>query len=305
MVEYLIATDGKYIMLSNTESVGSVVSVWRYPVKSMQGEELNGAIVTDRGVLGDRAYAVMDRTTGYIASAKHPRKWGKLLECRAGFVEPPQPSAPLPPVWITLPDGTAINSTQSDVDWVLSSVLGRDVTLLFKAPVAPIREANRSPIDGSSHPETIMQEKMAIAAPSDTFFDYAALHVLTTATINRLQQLYSAGRFEVRRFRPNLVVATVGDDGDFVENNWLGHSLAIGTQVHLHTIDPCPRCVVTTLAQGDLPRDLGILRTVAQHNAIASVTLAPGVVFPAVAGVYANVLQGGTICQGDSVWLGG
>lgn len=292
-------------MPTKTESVGSVVSVWRYPVKSMQGEELNGTLVTLRGVLGDRAYAVMDRTTGYIASAKHPRKWGKLLECRAAFVEPPQLGAPLPPVWITLPDGIVINSTQSDVDQVLSRVLGRDVTLLAEAPFAPIREADRSPIDGEEHPETIMQEKMAIAAPSNTFFDYAALHVLTTGTINRLQELYKAGRFEVHRFRPNIVITTVGDERDFVENNWLGHSLAIGTEVHLHTIDPCPRCVVTTLAQGDLPHDLGILRTVAQHNAVASVTLAPGVVFPAVAGVYASVLQSGTICRGDLVWLGG
>jgi hypothetical protein len=77
----------------------------------MQGEEINEAEITDRGVLGDRAYALMDRTTGHIASAKHPRKWSKLLQCRAVFVEPPQLGQPLPPVWITLPDGAVICST--------------------------------------------------------------------------------------------------------------------------------------------------------------------------------------------------
>jgi hypothetical protein len=77
-------------MSAKAMTVGSVVSVWRYPVKSMQGEEINGADITDRGILGDRAYALMDRTTGHIASAKHPRKWSKLLECRGAFVEPPQ-----------------------------------------------------------------------------------------------------------------------------------------------------------------------------------------------------------------------
>ena len=82
-----------------------------------------------------------------------------------------------------------------------------------------------------------------------------------------------------------------------------GYGLAMGGGVELHVLDPCPRCVVTTLAQGDLPHDPGVLRTIAQHNAVASVTLAPGVVLPAVAGVYASVLQTGTLHRGDAVWL--
>ena len=71
-----------------------MVAVWRYPVKSMQGEEVNGALLTDRGVLGDRSYAILVRATGHVASAKHPRKWSKLFACRAAFVEPPQPGLP-------------------------------------------------------------------------------------------------------------------------------------------------------------------------------------------------------------------
>lgn len=99
-------------------------------------------------------------------------------------------------------------------------------------------------------------------------------------------------------------MATLGGDADFVENGWLGRRLAVGEEVRLEAMDPTPRCVVTTLAQGGLPRDPGILRTVAHHGRAASVTLAPGVVLPAVAGLYAAVLREGTIRPGDLVAVG-
>ncbi len=283
--------------------VGSVVSIWRYPVKSMQGEEVDGAAIGERGVLGDRAYALLDRATGHIVSAKHPRKWSRLWACWARFAAPPRLGAPLPPVWITLPDGAVISSAQPDVDRVLSDVLGRDVSLVTQAPAAPTREADRTPLDSTADGETILEEVMARAAPAGTFFDYAPVHVLTTGTLARLSDLYPEGRFEVHRFRPNVVVAPADGERDFVENAWLGRPLAIGAQARLYLLDPCPRCVVTTLANDDLPRDPGILRTVTRHNAVASVTAAPGFVFEAVAGVYAGVLQAGTIRRGDVVSL--
>ena len=283
--------------------VGSVVAIWRYPVKSMQGEEVDGAAIGERGVLGDRAYALLDRATGHIASAKHPRKWSRLWACRARFAAPPRPDAPIPPVWITLPDGAVISSAEPDVDRVLSDVLGRDVSLVTQAPGAPTREANRTPIDSTEDGETILEEVMAGAAPAGTFFDYAPVHLLTTGTLARLSDLYPEGRFEVRRFRPNVVVAPADGERDFVENAWLARPLAIGAQARLYLLDPCPRCVVTTLATDDLPGDPGILRTVTRHNAVASATAAPGFVFEAVAGVYARVLQAGTIRRGDAVSL--
>jgi len=128
---------------------------------------------------------------------------------------------------------------------------------------------------------------MVFGLPQGTFFDAAAVHVLTTATLERLRALYPEGRFEVRRFRPNIVIETA-DGADFVENEWVGHALAIGDSVRLSITGPCPRCVMTTLAQGDLPRDTKILRTAAEHN-------------HASVGVYASVSQGGAIHRGDSV----
>src|SRR5438046_6791066 len=89
---------------------GSVVSLWRYPVKSMMGEELNAAEVTQRGLRGDRAYALVDRADGKVATAKNPRKWPHLFDFRATFIDPAGIGAPAAPIRITLPDGTLVTS---------------------------------------------------------------------------------------------------------------------------------------------------------------------------------------------------
>src|ERR687886_2875 len=100
---------------SSAAATGTVVSLWRYPVKSMMGEELNSSHVTERGLVGDRTYAVVDKQTGKVASAKNPRKWGKLFECRSIFVDsPPYNVKEIPPVRITFPDGTNIYSNHQD-----------------------------------------------------------------------------------------------------------------------------------------------------------------------------------------------
>jgi uncharacterized protein YcbX len=287
--------------------VGSVVSLWRYPVKSMIGEELNASAVTERGLLGDRVYALVDASDGKVASAKNPRKWGKLFDFRANFIQPPA-GEEMPPVRITLPDGTIVSSDQEEIDKILSNLLGREARLTAAAPQAPRLEEYWPEVDGvtpmgepvaSEYRETVT----AVPMPPGLFFDYGVLHLLTTGTIDRLRELYPQGRFEVRRFRPNIVVQPASGEKDFVENAWIGHTLAIGDEVRLRIIDPCPRCVMTTLPQGDVPSDPGILRTIAKHNNVKSATFAPGEVFPAVAGVYAAVLQGGTVRRGDTVRL--
>jgi uncharacterized protein YcbX len=102
--------------------------------------------------------------------------------------------------------------------------------------------------------------------------------------------LYPHGRFEVRRFRPNIVVETPEQEQEFVENTWIGRTIALGDEVRLSVTDRCPRCVMTTLAQGDLPKDAGILRTAARHN-------------QASVGIYASVLQVGILRRGDPVRL--
>src|SRR5687768_10443925 len=99
--------------------VGSVVSLWHYPVKSMMGEELNATEVTDRGLLGDRRYALVDSADGKVATAKNPRKWPRLFDFRAAFIEPAHAAAKVPPVRIALPDGTTVTSDQGDLNQIL------------------------------------------------------------------------------------------------------------------------------------------------------------------------------------------
>ena len=274
--------------MANTTQIGrgSVVSLWRYPVKSMMGEELNGAEVTERGLLGDRAYALLDSSTAKVVSAKNPRKWPNLFDFRAAFVEPPRTGEKIPPIRIALPNGTTLTSEQRELNQVLTNALGRAVTLATATPETPSLEEYWPDMEGLAHRETVTDE----AIPAGTFFDLAVTHVLTTATLDRLRDLYPQGRFEVRRFRPNIVVQPSSGDKTFVENAWIGHTLAIGDQVRLNITGPCPRCVMTTLSQGDLPKDPGILRTAAQHNQVN-------------VGVYAAVLRGGTIRRGDPLRL--
>ena len=264
--------------------LGAVVSLWRYPVKSMMGEELNAAEFTERGLLGDRAYALVDNSDGKAATAKNPRKWPRLFDFRATFIEPVRPAVKLPPVRIALPDGTTLTSDQGDLDQTLSEALDREVTFRAARDGAVNAEEYWPDIEGLDHRDTVTD----FTLPEGTFFDVAMVHLLTTATLDRLRELYPQGRFEVRRFRPNIVVQLASGEKGFAENAWVGRTLAIGTAVRLSITGPCGRCVMTTLAQGDLPKDPGILRTAAQHNHVN-------------VGVYAAVVRRGTICRGDPV----
>jgi uncharacterized protein len=231
--------------------VGSVVSLWRYPLKSMMGEELNATEVTKGGLVGDRAYALVDKSDGKVASAKNPRKWPQLFDFRAALTETPISGAKVRPVRITLPDGTAVESEQPDIDQILSKVLNREVKLSAAAGLPTATAEEYWPdIEGLDYRDTVTE----FGLPEGTFFDCAFVHVLTTATLDRLRMLYPQGRFEVRRFRPNIVVETANANKDFVENAWIGKMLAIGDAVRLRITGPCPRCVMTTLAQGDLPK---------------------------------------------------
>lgn len=278
------------------DDTGSVVALWRYPIKSMMGEELNATFVGRRGLLGDRARALVDTTDGKVASAKNPRKWPALFNFRAAYTSPPEVGKPLPPARITLPDGEYLQSDQADVASRLSQVLGREVELREQEPDAEsvVETTRPNPwmgtleeywpdIEGLAYRDKVTDEQM----PEGTFFDLATVHILTTATLDRLRELYPAGRFEVRRFRPNIVVQPADGQAGFLENDWIEREIQIG-DARLRVTGPCPRCVMTTLPQADLPKDPGILRAAAQHNAVA-------------VGVYATVLENGRVRRGDSV----
>ena len=292
-----------------SETVGTITALSRFPVKSMQGEPLTVAQVTEGGVVGDRAYALVEVNTGKVLSGKTPRLGTQLLGCRAAFVTPPRLGDELPPVRITLPDGASVTSDSRDGDATLSKFLGRDVTLQRAAPddfTIDHYHPDVEDLDPEGHRDTVTESKLGAAffaqagipsaVPAGSFLDLFPVSVLTTSTLAQLRSLRPDSRFDERRFRMNVVVDT-RDDG-FVENGWPGHTLELGDTVRLTVFIPDPRCVMTTLAQDDLPQDNEILRALAQHNRLD----VAGGLWPC-AGVYAIVEAAGSTQQGDRVAL--
>ena len=288
------------------QGVGSVKELWRFPVKSMKGERLDHADFTAGGVVGDRAYALVDVSTGKVVSAKSVKLFGGVLGCAAAFVEPPRSDGELPAVRITLPDGSSVTSDSDDADRALSGFFGRDVHLARTAPENFTIDQYHPDIedaDPSGHRDAVVEAKLGSAlfaqigapspVPAGSFFDVFPVSILTTSTMTRLNELQPESRFDVRRFRMNVIVET-GEAG-FVENGWIGRGLTIGSGARLDVAMPDPRCVMTTLAQDDLPGDREVLRALVQHNRL---DLGPMGHYPC-AGVYAVVGTSGTIRTGD------
>jgi uncharacterized protein YcbX len=282
------------------ESVGTVEALWRFPVKSMLGERLDEVLVTSRGVVGDRAFALIDGETGKIASAKNPRRWSNLLNCRAQYVEPPKTDDDLPPVRITLPDGTALYSTDARIDEALSEALGRRVKLTSQPPAQRVLENYHPDIEELPEAErdTVTDSDIGLLAPN-TFQDAAPLQLLSTATLARLTELRPEAAFDPRRFRANFVIETNETCVGFVENDWGGQTIALGPDVQARGVVAVPRCVMTTLGQEELPRDNSVLQTVARNNRIDVPTVGPS----PCAGLYAIVVSSGTVRRNDPVSL--
>jgi uncharacterized protein YcbX len=288
--------------------VGFVAELWRFPVKSMKGERLERAQLTEAGLVGDRAYALIDVDTGKVGSAKSVKLFPNLLACRAAFIAPPQAGREVPPVRIDLPDGTSVTSDSSDADRALSAYFRRDVKLARAAPddfTIDQYHPNIEDLDPAGHRDTIVEQKLGsaffaeVGLPSPVavgaFFDLFPLSVITTSTLAKLNELRPESRFDQRRFRMNVIVDT--KEAGFVENDWVGRSLAIGNAVRVNVALPDPRCVMTTLAQDDLPRDNDILRTLTRHNRIQVGSAGQ---FPC-AGVYAVIEAPGILQTGDRV----
>jgi len=295
--------------MNSSEPVGTIRALWRYPVKSMLGEELDAVDVSEGGVVGDRAHALRDRETGKVASAKHPKLWPNLLACRAAFVETPRPDDELPPVRIELADGNAVLSDAPDVDTVLSRFFGRDVELAHAAQngfTIDQYHPDEENYDPGGHRDEVVEARLGAAffneqgLPSavaeDSFFDLFPLSVLTTSSLDQLGELEPESRFDIRRFRMNVIVETASRG--FVENEWLGRTLAIGAEVRVGVALPDPRCVMPSLAQEDLPKDSRILKALVRHNRID----VAGTLYPC-AGVYAVTEATGAIRREDRVSL--
>ncbi|MEE2032102.1 MOSC domain-containing protein [Rhodococcus chondri] len=165
-----------------------VLELWRYPIKSFGGEQLRSATIEADGLRGDHLWAVVDATTGAVATAKKGA-WSRLLECRARLLDDTDPTDPAA-LEVTLPGDRVFHGDDPKLVPALSEFTGRELTL------------ERRPRS----------------------YDLAPLHVLNTAGVDVLATGEPTD-VALRRFRPNIVV-TGGTS--FAENHWLGSILRIG-----------------------------------------------------------------------------
>lgn len=281
---------------------GSVAEIWRYPVKSMGGERLALSAIDERGLHADRMWAVRDVELGTFTTA---RRWPALLQCGARFAEDPagRPAGPgdVLEVLVTFPDGTELSSLDPSVHDRLSDVIGKPARLeplpalsdkkAYRTPQATKADLRRQfmvaddePLpDFSMFPIRRLAELARYATPVGALYDVYPLLLITTASLRAMEQVAPGSRFDVRRFRPNLLIDV--DGADLVEFGWCG-GLLRGKQVSLSTDIPAIRCSIPTREQGDLPSDPGVLRAL---NAHADRCL----------GVYTTVERGGTVAVGE------
>ncbi|MFB4316028.1 MOSC domain-containing protein [Actinomadura sp. 21ATH] len=274
------------------EPLGTLESLWRYPVKSMLGEEAAEADVAVEGLDGDRRWALIDRGTGRVASAKNPRLWRSLLTLAA--------AADGDAARITLPGGKVVRSTDADADASLSDLLGRPVTLTDVLPEGATleRAVPDEVLAAGVTAEVAVEEGTVGAAAPGRFVDFAPVHLIGTATLDAIGAASPRGRVEAARYRPNLIVRTAGPG--YQENGWVGRDLAVGDEVVLRGMAPTPRCAIPTLEHGDLPRDTAALRVPAQDNRVEPL---PGFGERPCAGLYAQVVRPGRVRRGDTVRL--
>jgi uncharacterized protein YcbX len=276
--------------------MGTVAELYRYPVKSMLGEALSALEVTGRGVCGDRVAAVLDGA-GAVGSVKHPRKWGPLLRCRSRMDGAGT-------VLVELPDGTVLSVGDPGLDARLSKLLDRDVRVsdtpdggagVLERAVPEYEGGVPDVVRGTAVTDVTGAAITSGGVRPGTFFDYGAVHLLTTAGLARLRSAHPAADFDPRRFRPNLVVDLPGGTG-FPEDAWVGARLRIGEAL-FRVVVPTPRCVVPTLAHGELPADPSLMRTVAREHRVPVLDLGR----LSCVGVYLDVLEPGAIRLGDPV----
>lgn len=271
--------------------MSQVVGLLRYPVKSAAGEQLHAVDVETGGLRGDRMWACLDAADGTVGSAKHPRRWGRLLGVRATIREA---GVKDPPVTVHV-NGQQHLAGTDEADAALSAYLGRPTRLSTTVPAAARLhrllpdEAELVPtwMDGAAGDEMVTE--VTGARPGGRFVDFAAVHLVTATALADLARRVGRADVAAARFRPNLVL-------DLPANPEPGTELRIGDVV-LRVLMPTPRCLVPGLTDGTLPADRPLLAALARDYR----TELPGRGRAACFGVYAEVLHPGPLHVGQRV----
>jgi uncharacterized protein YcbX len=281
------------------ELIGTVGVIMRYPVKSLQGERLDEGKITPIGLSGDRTHALVDLSTGKIASAKQPNLWRDLLQYSANTTAAAEPWS----IDVMDAAGNRLQHLDPDFDSKLSQWLGRQVRLIDVRPEGiELNRARPDEVLVSGVDAMVTQDVLAIAkaAPTGGFFDFAPLHVMTTASLNAISAAAPDASIAAERYRPNLVIETEAGMV-FPENAWVGRRIRIGDTVSLEVIAPTPRCAVPMLMHGRLPFSRDAVAVVNTLNQVEFPMLGAGT-FPCL-GAYATVLAAGAVKRGDQVML--
>jgi uncharacterized protein YcbX len=286
--------------------VGSVAEIWRYPVKSMGGERLKQSAIATRGLHADRMWAVRDVELNTFTTG---RRWPILLQCSARFVEDPagRPAGPgdVLEVIVTFPDGGEMSSSDPAINDRLSQLIGKPARLeslpalsekeRYRTPQAnkadlrrqfAIAEGERLP-DFSMFPVRKLAELARYATPVGALYDAYPILLMTRASLRAMAEHAPGSQFDVRRFRPNVLIDV--DGAELVEFGWVGGRVR-APNVTFSAEIPTLRCSIPTRQQGDLPADPTVLKTI---NAHADHCL----------GVYANVTSPGTLAEDDPLEL--
>jgi uncharacterized protein len=287
-------------------ALGSVTELWRYPAKSMMGDRHHRLEADDGGIAGDRGWAVRDEVRGGIRGAK---KIAGLMRLHARYIDEPVLGGAPPHIEIGLPDGGTVRSDAPDVHERLTDALGQPVTLWPLQPPTDVDHYRRGAPDHDDVGEELrsifgreideplptfeglpLDVLIQYESPPGTYFDAFPLLLITDRTLATLRATAPTSTFDVRRFRPNLLVALdPAVDGDYPEGQWIGRRLHVG-DVELEVTAACPRCVMVTRGFDDLPEDRQVLRTVVR-DADQNV------------GVYARFVRGGQLAEGAPVTL--
>ncbi len=286
-------------MSSMGEIVGTVKELWRYPVKSMVGESVDSLHIASYGAVGDRLWAVRDDNAGEITGV---RKKPKLLRCSAAYREEPRGDS-IPEVNITFPDGVVLSSAGGELASVLSGLLGSSVSLHSLQPKSNWRHYRLSGVVGakeikrqfaskdlpdmSSFSWAKLAELMLFVTPLGRYYDAYPLHVLSTNSLRRMTEIEPEGDFDVRRFRPNIVIDGPEGEAGFDEFTWLGGTLSIGEaliKVETRTV----RCSAPAQPQAHIGKSAKVVKALNEHTGRNM-------------GVNATVIRTGVIKVGDAV----
>ena len=249
-----------------------VTEIWRHPVKSLRGERLEAAEVTPDGLAGDRGWGIRDLGTGRILTG---RREPRLLMASARLGDGGRPV-------LTLPDGAVLDGPGPATDAAVAAWLGRDVALVPAADDPGGRAEFFA--DATDDASDVLEWTM----PAGRFVDALPLLLLTADSLRAGRAVHD-GEWDVRRFRPNLLLEGGGDG--WTEDGWLGRELAVGG-ARLRAEQPCTRCTMITRPQPGLDADVDVFRAVARNHGAAL-------------GVLARVVAPGTVSVGDVLRAGG